>query len=57
MSGFYVEKWLGGRYGTVAWFKTYDEAAAEVSRVMMLGAWGGMPPRITTEKTSEEGTV
>lgn len=45
--GFYVEKFGGGRYTTVAWFLTKQEAEKERTRILMVGAWSGMPPRVT----------
>ena len=48
MNGYYVETWGAGRYGSVAWYATHSEAQAHVDRLLMLGYWQGMKPRITT---------
>jgi hypothetical protein len=45
--GYFVETYGGGRYGSVAFYGNRAEAEAEVARIMMLGAWSGMPPRVT----------
>lgn len=50
MNGFYVMKYGGGRYGSVAWYATRSEAEAEVKRIMQKGAWYGMPPKIEEGK-------
>lgn len=44
--GYYVMKWGGGRYTSVAWFPTKADAQREVDRIKMVGAWSGMPPKI-----------
>lgn len=47
MNGYYVETFGGGRYTSIAWYPTLAEAEKEVARILMIGAWSGMPPRIT----------
>lgn len=44
--GYYVMKYGGGRYGSVAWASTRAEAQREVDRIKMTGAWSGMPPKV-----------
>lgn len=44
--GYYVMKWGGGRYTSVAWYATKVEAQKEVDHIKMVGAWRGMPPKI-----------
>lgn len=44
--GFYVMKWGGGRYTSVAWYATREEAEREVARIEMTGAWSGRPPKV-----------
>jgi len=46
VDGYHVMKWLGGRYGSIAWFHNQTEANKEVQRILMLGAWSGMPPTV-----------
>lgn len=50
MPGYYVMKWVGGRYGSVAWYAMRSEAEAEVKRIKDKGAWYGMPPKIEEGK-------
>lgn len=45
--GYYVETYGGGRFTSIAWCATYDQALKEVERIRMVGAWSGMPPKIT----------
>lgn len=44
--GFYVMKRGGGRWTSVAWYVKREEAEREVARIIAVGAWQGMPPRI-----------
>lgn len=46
MVGFFVMKYGGGKYQSVGWYATRAEAEAEVKRIMQIGAWSGMPPKI-----------
>lgn len=48
--GFYVEKYGGGRFTSVAWFSNYDDAAKEQRRLLDAGAWSGRPPRIVNSR-------
>jgi len=50
--GFYVMTYGGGRYTSVAWFPTREEAQAEVDRIKMRGAWSGMPPKVEPDENS-----
>jgi hypothetical protein len=47
ITGYYVETYGGGRYGSIAWTKSKAEAEKEVQRILRVGAWSGMPPRVT----------
>ena len=51
--GYYVMKYGGGRYTSVAWYPTKAEAQKEVDHIMMIGAWSGKEPKI--EKHVEGG--
>ena len=44
--GYYVMTFGGGRYGSIAWYPTKEQAEKEVARIKMTGAWSGMPPKI-----------
>ena len=44
--GYYVMKWGGGRYTSVSYHYTKAQAQAEVNRIMKVGSWSGMPPKI-----------
>lgn len=44
--GYYVLKYGGGRYTSVAWYPLKTQAEAEARRIKLLGAWSGMPPKI-----------
>lgn len=46
MSGYYVMTFGGGRYTSVAWFLRREEAEAERDRILRVGAWHGMPPKV-----------
>jgi nitrogen regulatory protein PII-like uncharacterized protein len=45
-TGFYVMKYGGERYTSVAWFKLRSDAESEVKRIRDAGSWRGMPPII-----------
>ena len=47
ITGYYVETYGGGRYTSIAWFNHKDAAEKEVRRILRVGAWSGMPPRVT----------
>ena len=49
MSGFFVMKWGGSGYGSVAWFATRKEAQKLVDWYLMTGYWQGMPPYVEPE--------
>lgn len=49
--GFYVLTWGGGRYTSVSWHATQEEADREVARIKLACAWHGLPPK--TEKVEE----
>ena len=44
--GYYVMKWGGGRYQSIAWYVRKEDAQKEVDRIKMVGAWSGMPPKV-----------
>lgn len=44
--GYFIETYGGNRYTSIAWYKTLEEAEKERKRIVMIGAWSGMPPRI-----------
>lgn len=44
--GFYVMTWGGGRYTSVSWHSTREEADREVARLILVGSWRGMPPKV-----------
>jgi len=46
-TGYFVEKWGGGQWGTCAWYVTEAEAQKHVDRLLMLGYWTGLPPRVS----------
>ena len=45
--GYYVM----GKHTSRAWYPTKEEAEKEVKRILMVGNWSGVPPRI--EKVRE----
>jgi hypothetical protein len=45
--GWFVMKWGAGRWTSVAWFLERKDARAEVDRIVLVGAWSGMPPRVS----------
>jgi hypothetical protein len=48
--GFYVMKYGADRYTSVAWYLRREEAEAEVKRILMVGYWQGMPPKVKEVK-------
>lgn len=44
--GYHVMTWGGGRYTSIGWFATRQEAEREVARIKMSGRWSSMPPKI-----------
>ena len=44
--GYYVMKWGGGRYTSIGWFSTRQEAQKEIDHIRATGSWSGMPPKI-----------
>lgn len=53
--GWHVETFGGGRYTAVAWFLLREDAEREVARRLMIGAWSGMPPRVTPGRERSDG--
>lgn len=51
--GYYVMKWGGGKYTSVAWYAKKSEAEKELGRIIALGAWSGMPPKIELAKRKQ----
>jgi hypothetical protein len=47
LAGWHVETFGAGRYCSIAWFARREDADEERARIVMVGAWSGMPPRIT----------
>ena len=47
--GHHVETYGGGKYTSVSWHATKDEADAECKRIKDKGAWSGKPPRVVSE--------
>lgn len=52
LSGWFVMKFGGGRYTSVAWFAQKENAENEVKRIVTVGCWSGMPPKIEPSYTS-----
>jgi hypothetical protein len=48
--GFYVMKYGGGRYTSVAWYGKKIDAEKEVARILLVNAWAGMPPKIEPDR-------
>ena len=46
VDGYYVMSWMGGRYGSVAWYKEQSDANKECQRLLIMGSWSGMPPTV-----------
>jgi len=46
VDGYYVMTWMGGRYGSVAWYKEQSDANKECQRLLIMGYWSGMPPTV-----------
>jgi len=44
--GYYVMKWGGGRYTSVAWYASRVDAQREVDRIVLVGAWSGKVPYV-----------
>ncbi len=42
----YVMTYGGGRYTSVAWYPTQEQADAERLRILRVGAWSGAPPKV-----------
>lgn len=53
----YVMTYGGGRYGSVAWFKTQAEAQKECDRIKRVGAWSGMPPKVEADRPPAPAAV
>lgn len=53
----YVMTYGGGRYTSVAWFKTQAEAQKECERIKRVGAWSGMPPKVEADRPSAPAAV
>ena len=50
----YVMTYGGGRYTSVAWFKTETEAQKECDRIKRVGSWSGMPPKVDCSDLKEK---
>lgn len=50
--GCYVMTYGGGRYTSVAWYATREEAQSHVDRLKAAGSWSGKPPKV---EASREG--
>jgi hypothetical protein len=44
--GYHVMTWGGGRYTSIGWYATRQEAEREVARIKASGRWSGMPPKV-----------
>jgi hypothetical protein len=49
VGGARVETWGGGRYGTVAWYRTVEAAEEYAGWLARCGFWRGMPPRVVVD--------
>jgi len=44
--GYYIMQYGAERYTSVAWYATKQEAQKELDRMLTVGAWRGLPPKI-----------
>lgn len=51
--GWYVETWGGERYTSIGYYARREDAEAECQRICRVGAWRGMPPRVTKARSTE----
>jgi hypothetical protein len=49
VGGARVETWGGGRYGTVAWYASAEEAEAYAGWLVRCGIWRVKPPRVVVD--------
>ena len=45
-NGYYVMTYGSGRYTSIAWYKTEEDAQELVNSLLARGSWCGMPPKI-----------
>jgi len=38
--------WGGGRYTSIGWYRSREEAEKTVEHIKAVGAWRGMPPKV-----------
>jgi hypothetical protein len=55
--GYYVMTYGGGRYQSIGWYKTKQEADNEVARIMRAGAWSGKPPIVSSSRRNNPARI
>ncbi len=56
-TGYHVMRYGGGRYTAVGWYLTHEAAQGEVDRIILCGAWSGMPPKVEGDQEEPDPPV